>query len=138
MAMRGVLLDTSAYAEFKRGVPEAAQIIRYAPVVGLNSIAIGEILAGFAAGSRDTANRRDFVQFLSSDRVKVYPVDQVTARHYAAVYWMLRQKGRPIPTNDMWIAASALEHDLAVFSYDRHFESIDDVISGKQLRDFVV
>lgn len=109
MAMRGVLLDTSAYAEFKRGVPEAAQIIRYAPVVGLNSIAIGEILAGFAAGSRGTANRRDFLQFLSADRVKVYPVDQVT-----------------------------LEHDLAVFSYDRHFESIDDVISGQQLRDFVV
>ena len=127
MAMRGVLLDTSAYAEFKRGVPEAAQIIRYAPVVGLNSIAIGEILAGFAAGSRGTANRRDFVQFLSSDRVKVYPVDQVTARHYATVYWMLRQKGRPIPTNDMWTAALVLQHNLVLCHRDRHFEHLPQI-----------
>ena len=138
MAMKGVLLDTSAYAEFKRGAPEAAQIMQYAPIVGINSIVVGELLAGFATGSRGAANQRDLAEFLASDRVKVYPVDRVTASYYATVYWALRRKGRPIPTNDMWIAASALEHGLAIFSYDRHFESVDEVVSGRHLADFIV
>jgi predicted nucleic acid-binding protein len=138
MAMRGILVDTSAYAEFKRGVSEAAQIIQYAPVVGINSIVVGEILSGFAAGSKGIANQRDFARFLSSDRVQVYSVDQVTARHYASIYWTLRRKGRPIPTNDMWIAASALQHGLAVFSYDRHFESVEGIVSGHYLANFIV
>ena len=137
MAIRSVLLDTNAYAEFKRGVPEAAEIIRHVPLVGINSIVVGELLAGFATGSREAANRRELERFLASDRVRLYSIDRVTARYYAAVYWALRRKGHPIPTNDMWIAATALEHGLAIFSYDGHFEPVDDVISGQHLTDFV-
>ncbi|HWM93463.1 MAG TPA: hypothetical protein VN493_22065 [Thermoanaerobaculia bacterium] len=52
MALKGVLLDTNAYAAFREGVPEAVEIIRHAPFVGLNSVILGELLGGFAAGTR--------------------------------------------------------------------------------------
>ena len=137
MAIRNVLLDTNAYAEFKRGVPEAVEIIRHVPLVGINSIVLGELLAGFVSGRREAANRRELERFLASDRVKLYPVDRITAGYYATVYQKLRRKGRPIPTNDRWIAATALEHGLTIFSYDAHFELVDDVLSGNHLADFL-
>jgi tRNA(fMet)-specific endonuclease VapC len=137
VAIRSIALDTNAYAAFKRGVPEAAEIIRHVPLVGISSIVLGELLAGFAAGTRETENRRELDQFLGSDRVRLFTVDRITAGYYATVYQGLRRKGRPIPTNDMWLAATALEHNLAVFSYDDHFGLVDDVVSGRHLADFV-
>jgi predicted nucleic acid-binding protein len=137
MAIRRITLDTNAYAAFKRGVPEAAEIIRHVPLIGISSVVLGELLAGFAAGTRETENRRELERFIASDRVQLLAVDQVTAGYYATVYQKLRRKGRPISTNDMWLAATALEHSLAVFSYDEHFESVDDVVSGTNLMDFV-
>ena len=136
MAIRSIALDTNAYAAFKRGVPEAAEIIRHVPLVGISSIVLGELLAGFAAGTRETENRRELEQFLGSDRVRLFAVGQITAGYYATVYQGLRRKGRPIPTNDMWLAATALEHNLAVFSYDDHFGLVDHVVSGRHLADF--
>jgi predicted nucleic acid-binding protein len=137
VAIRNIALDTNAYAAFKRGVPEAAEIIRHVPLIGISSVVLGELLAGFAAGTRGTENRRELEQFLGSDRVQLLAVDRATAEYYATVYQQLKRKGRPIPTNDIWLSATALQHSLAVFSYDNHFESVDDVISGQHLTDFV-
>ncbi|MEI8307616.1 MAG: PIN domain-containing protein [Chloroflexales bacterium] len=88
------------------------------------------MLAGFAVGSREAQNRSDLQQFLASARVIVTVVDERTAIYYATVYQSLRTKGRPIPTNDMWIAATALQHGCALFSFDGHFQSIDGLIVG--------
>ena len=66
MAMRALLLDTNAYAAFKRGSPEAVEIIRRVPLIAVSSIVLGELLAGFAVGSRETANRQELDQFLAS------------------------------------------------------------------------
>jgi tRNA(fMet)-specific endonuclease VapC len=63
-------------------------------------------------------------------------VDQDTAERYPSVYWSLRRKGHPIPTDDMWIAATALQHGLALYSYDSHFQAVDGVSVEKQLADF--
>ncbi len=79
---------------------------------------------------------RSLRRFLESKRVRFVSVNQGTAEQYALVYRMLRSKGRPIPTNDMWVAASALQHGLAVFTYDSHFEVLDGLISGNQLSIF--
>lgn len=49
--------------------------------------------------------------------------DERTALYYATVYQRLRAKGRPIPTNDLWIAATALQHACALFSFDAHFQA---------------
>lgn len=96
---------------------------------------LGELLAGFAKGNRNEQNRRELQQFLSSPRVIILPINQQTAEHYAKVYLELKQKGIPIPTNDMWICASALQHKLSVFTYDKHFERVSELIVVKTLTD---
>jgi len=137
MAMRDILLDTNAYAAFKRGVPEVIEVIRHAPLIGISSIVLGELLAGFAVGSREAANVEELKRFMGAPRVRLFPVDDVTASHYAGVYRELRRMGQPIPTNDMWIAATALQHQLAVMSFDGHFKAVKGLVAGTILADFI-
>ncbi len=137
MAVKEILLDTNAYSAFKRNVPDAIEIIRHAPVIGINSIVLGELLGGFAVGKREAINRQELKQFLSSKRVRLVTVDEGTAEYYAIIYRGLRQKGQPIPTNDMWIAATALQHGLAVYTYDGHFQYVEGLNIGNRLSDFI-
>lgn len=135
--MKPVLLDSNAYTAFKRGEPAAIEIVRRAERLRMSPIVLGELLAGFRFGKRDAVNRRELAEFLASPRVEVLPVDDDTAEHYRAVYGILRVKGKPIPTNDLWIAASALQHSCALFSYDSHFRHIDGLTVGAQLGAFL-
>jgi predicted nucleic acid-binding protein len=137
VAIRNILLDTNAYVAFKQGLAEAVEVLQHAPRIGLNRIVLGELLSGFAVGRREQENRQELERFLASDRVDQLVVDIETAEHYAAVYHDLRRRGRPIPTNDMWIAASALQHGLAIFSHDGHFHEVPDLTVGTRLADFV-
>lgn len=138
MALRGVVLDTNAYGKFKEGAPGAVAIIRRVPLIGLCSIVLGELLSGFVVGSREAANREELRQFIRRPRVRLLPVDEEVAEHYAVVYRSLKRSGQPIPTNDMWIVATALRHDLAVFTYDRHFRYLDGLLTGFELEHFLV
>jgi predicted nucleic acid-binding protein len=130
MAVTDILLDTNAYVAFKQGHSEALEIVQRTPRMALSSTVLGELLAGFAVGSREAKNRAELQQFLASDRVHLLTVDDGTAAYYATVYRSLRNKGRPIPTNDMWIAVSALQHGYALFSYDGHFQDVDGLLVG--------
>ena len=138
MALIAVALDTNAYTAFKLGRDEARTILRRAGTIGLSAVVAGELLAGFAAGGQQKRNRAEFSRFLASPRVQVHGVTEVTADYYARVYAALRAKGRPIPTNDLWIAASALEHGQRLYSYDAHFAGIDGLISGCAVEDFLL
>jgi tRNA(fMet)-specific endonuclease VapC len=131
MALTTIFLDTNAYVAFKKGLPEAAAIIQRAPRLALSSVVLGELLAGFAVGSREQQNRAELQTFLASDRVQVLGVDDGTAGYYAAVYRLLRTKGQPIPTNDIWIAASALQYGVALYSYDKHFRAVEGLLVGQ-------
>ena len=93
---------------------------------------LGELLAGFAAGTRESKNRSELAQFLNSPRVGVYPVTADTAVSYALVCASLRRKGQPIPSNDLWIAASALEHGAALLSLDVHFANVEGLRLGQR------
>jgi predicted nucleic acid-binding protein len=138
VAVRNILLDTNAYSAFKRNVPDAVEIIRHTPLIGMSSIVLGELLSGFALGSHEAINRDELKRFLTSKRVKLLPIDDGTSEQYAGIYQNLKQKGHPIPTNDMWIAASALQHRLAVFTYDKHFQAVEGLVIGNQLSDFII
>ena len=127
--MKQILLDTNAYTAFKRGEQSAIEVIRLAETIGLSTIVLGELLSGFSAGQREARNRSELAVFLESNRVFIIPVDDKTAEYYAHIYLSLRRKGNPIPTNDLWIAAAALQHGLTVFTYDKHFFEIDGVIA---------
>jgi tRNA(fMet)-specific endonuclease VapC len=137
VAIRPILLDTNAYVAFKQGVADAVEVLQHAPRIRLNSIVLGELLSGFAVGTREQENRQELEQFLASARVDRLVVDDGTAEHYATVYRELRRRGRPIPTNDMWIAATALQHGLAVFSHDGHFHEVPSLSVGTRLADFI-
>lgn len=138
MEVRSILLDTNAYGAFLQGTPEAIRILQHVPLIALSSVVLGELMGGFSAGSREKENRDRLRQFLDSERVQVFNVDQQTSEHYAAIYLKLRRRGTPIPTNDIWIAATALQHNLAIFTFDGHFSRIDGLTSGSRIEDFLV
>ena len=135
--MRPILIDTNAYTAFMLGDAAVVEVVAHAERICLNSIVLGELLGGFAAGKRESKNRAELARFLDSPRVEVVPVTAQTADSYALVYSGLRRKGVPIPTNDLWIAASALEHGAALLTRDAHFARIDGLRCGQKLEDFL-
>lgn len=135
--MRPILLDTNAYTAFMLASTEVIEVLAHAERLYLNSVVLGELLGGFAAGTRESKNRAELARFLDSPRVEVLPVTAETADSYALVYAGLRRKGQPIPTNDLWIAASALEHSAALLTRDSHFSQIDGLRCGQRLEDFL-
>jgi len=135
--LRPIVLDANAYAAFKRGDEQIVTVLQHAPTIVLCTTVLGELLGGFAAGVRENVNRSELTQFINSSRVKVVSVTAATADLYALIYVALRRKGQPIPTNDLWIAASSLEHGAAILTLDAHFNQIDGLRAGTQLSDFI-
>jgi predicted nucleic acid-binding protein len=135
--MRPIALDTNAYAAFKRGDADIVAVLQHAPSIIVCVTVLGELLGGFAVGQRESVNRGELAQFINTPRVKVVPGTVATADLYALVYAALRRKGQPIPTNDLWIAASSLEHGAALLSFDAHFRNIDGLRVGTRLADFI-
>lgn len=128
--MISVVFDTNAYTAFKQGKADAIDIVQRAPQIILNSVVIGELLAGFAIGSREVQNRQELQQFMASQRVRIVVIDEQTASFYASIYQDLRANGKPIPTNDMWIAATGFQYNAVLFSLDKHFRSISGLTVG--------
>jgi tRNA(fMet)-specific endonuclease VapC len=126
-----ILIDTNAYTAFKRGLTEAVDIIQRSPQIALPIIVIGELLAGFAAGQREEKNKQELELFLASPRVILLIVDKKTTEFYASIYASLRAKGQPIPTNDLWITALALQHSTPLFSFDKHFQNVMGLTIGE-------
>lgn len=126
--MKRILIDTNAYAAFKRDDAAAVKTLQIPEYIGINIVVLGELFSGFKGGSKELQNRRELEQFLDSPRVEVVLLDEETAEFYAKIYWDLKKKGKPVPTNDMWVAASAMRHGLSLFTYDEHFSNIDGLI----------
>jgi tRNA(fMet)-specific endonuclease VapC len=137
MAIKSILLDTNAYTAFKRNQNEAVAIIGSVDIIAINSIILGELLGGFALGNKPEINRYELEKFMESPRVKILPIDEKTSEYYAIIYAQLRKKGKPIPTNDIWIAATAMQHNLILFTYDSDFKNIDNLKLGNCLADFI-
>ena len=137
MVIKSILLDTNAYTAFKRNQNEAVAILKNVDIIAINSIIIGELLGGFALGNKTERNRYELNQFLESTRVQILPVDTETSEYYAMIYSQLRRKGKPIPTNDIWIAATAMQHNLVLFTYDSDFQNIDNLQLGNCSADFI-
>lgn len=135
--MRPIALDTNAYTAFKRGDEKIVAVLQHAPIIVVCVTVLGELLGGFAAGQRESINRSELTQFLNTPRVKVVSSTTATADLYALVYAALRRKGQPIPTNDLWIAASSLEHGAALLTLDAHFKNIGGLRAGTCLDDFI-
>ncbi|MFH0787155.1 MAG: type II toxin-antitoxin system VapC family toxin [Pseudomonadota bacterium] len=126
--MKRILIDTNIYVAFKRNVKEIIEVLRTVDYIGMNTVVLGELYAGFKGGVKEEKNKEELDKFLDSPRVEVLPVDEATSEVYAHIFWNLRKKGQPIPTNDIWIAASAFQHNLALFTLDDHYNKVDGLI----------
>jgi tRNA(fMet)-specific endonuclease VapC len=87
-------------------------------------IVLGELHSGFRAGTRRIKNEESLRRFLGKGSVRILNVTEETALRYAEIDVYLRKKGRPIPRNDVWIAALAIEHGMQILTLDEHFEQI--------------
>lgn len=117
-------LDTNRYTDWWAGNEAVIAAVANAPEIYLPFVVIGELRGGFLRGSRSAENEAALQRFLHERTIQVLYPDDLTTRIYAAVYAQLKGQGTPIPTNDMWIAALALQHGLTLYARDKHFDHL--------------
>jgi predicted nucleic acid-binding protein len=122
--LKKLVLDTSAYSRFRAGDTRVRDLIAEAETVFVPATVLGELHGGFEMGSRPLENRVALSEFLSESFVQTIGVSESVARHYGRVYAGLRRAGTPIPTNDIWIAACALDHGACLLTFDHDFDAV--------------
>lgn len=120
-------LDTNRYADLVRGDRELAFLLEGADEVILPFPVLAELRAGFAVGSKGAENELFLRRFLARPGISPLFADDGTTRQYATLYRQLRSQGTPVPTNDLWIAALVLQHDLVLVARDAHFDRIPQI-----------
>jgi tRNA(fMet)-specific endonuclease VapC len=136
--MRPILIDTNAYVAFKKGDASIMEIIQHAETLAISPVVLGELLGGFECGNKTKKNLDELQQFLQSSRIRVFSITADTAKFYSQIYSALKHKGHPIPSNDMWIAAQALENGCVLCSYDKQFKAIEGLITGIALSELSI
>lgn len=122
-----LVLDTSAYSHLRSGHPEVLDWVAGAAVVILPAIVLGELEAGFELGRRARENRRALAEFLEEPFVSVLDATAATGRHYGRIFAALRRAGTPIPINDVWIAAAAIECRGHLLTLDSDYRRVPDL-----------
>ena len=122
-----IAIDTDRYVDFARGLADAVNRLRTAEQILVPLIVVRKLRTGFLAGSRAPENEAGLARFLNSPRVDVLLADEDTTHHYARLFHHLRRQGTPIPTNDIWIAALVVQHQLYLFARDAHFDHLPQI-----------
>ncbi|MBI5244287.1 MAG: type II toxin-antitoxin system VapC family toxin [Elusimicrobia bacterium] len=122
--MTRVLLDTNAYAAFCSGDRRMLDILAGAEAVYLSVIVLGELHAGFRGSGRREENERILGEFLAKPTVSSLLLTLDTAEIFGEIKDRLKRAGTPIPVNDLWLAAQAVETGSVLVSYDAHFRSV--------------
>lgn len=126
--MKKVLLDTNAYTGLLRGDEAVLEALGCAETVFMSVVVLGELYAGFKAGSKELANRTQLDEFLRRPTVRILTATRETAEIFGTVKHRLRTAGTPIPINDVWIAAHATESGAYLLTYDQHFNSVPGLL----------
>jgi tRNA(fMet)-specific endonuclease VapC len=120
-------LDTNRYVDLCKGLTATVDLVATADQVYLPFVVAAELRAGFALGRRGAENERVLRVFLQKEDVHLLFADDQTTFHYASVFRHLRERGTPIPTTEIWIAALALEHNLVLHARDEHLDAIPQI-----------
>jgi predicted nucleic acid-binding protein len=118
----GVIVDTNALSAAADEDSAVVEMFGHAEQVALPVVVLGEYRYGIAQ-SRYRATYKRWLNGLIED-CRVLDIDEGTTHHYAAINVELRRVGKPIPTNDLWIAALCRQHVLPVLSRDKHFDLV--------------
>jgi len=118
-----ILLDSNFVIDLLKGNQAAQKLLSAAEQVYVPATVMGELFHGAEVSNRRKAKMAEAEEFASGSNL--LPCDLETARHYGGIRGTLQRRGRPIPENDIWIAALAQQHDLAVATKDAHFRQVD-------------
>jgi tRNA(fMet)-specific endonuclease VapC len=122
-----VLLDTNIVIAFFAQETVVMQNLQAVDKFFVPSIVLGELYFGARKSSRSAQNLRRIDELAT--KTAILGCDEKTAQRYGQIKDTLRQKGRPIPENDIWIAAIALQHNLTLITRDAHFAHIDRLLT---------
>lgn len=126
-----IALDTNRLVDFFRGDHELEEALRRPSMLAIPYIVLAEIRAGFLCGKNALKNEKGLVRFLSSPRCTTIFPDEDTTHHYARLFQQLKKRGKPIPLDDLWIAALCVQNNLHLITRDRHFEWIEQLSSSE-------
>ena len=126
MAQRfhSVLIDTNAYSQIWRHHQGVLDVLAASDRLIMSVVVLGELRAGFENGTQKQNNEKILENYLTHSTVSVLPVHDSTTRIYAKLYAHQRKLGKPIPSNDLWIASQAIELDVPLLTLDAHFVDI--------------
>lgn len=127
MAISKVVIDTNVYTAILKGTINHQSIFEKFEQIILPTIVIGELRAGFLLGTKAAENERDLQKIFANNNVKIISVEESTTNFYAAIFKELRKKGKPIPTNDLWIAAITIEQTATIATLDKHFTYVNNL-----------
>ena len=122
--MNRILLDTTAYTAFLTGDERVLSALTEAETAFLSAIVIGELYAGFCGGNRLKENKALLARFLQKSNVRVLDVTAETGEVFGQIKNELQKAGTPIPLNDVWLAAQAMETGSVIVSFDAHFDQV--------------
>jgi tRNA(fMet)-specific endonuclease VapC len=121
-----IALDTSVADRFLNGDPEVVSRVLALPEIFLSAIVAGELLFGAENSTRGLKNLPRYLEFIEA--CVVVPIERRTAIVYAQTRLALKRKGRPIPMNDVWIAAHCLEQGWVLVTDDSDFDYVDGLV----------
>ncbi len=119
-----LILDTNRYHDLDEGAPEVTETVRSADMVRLPFVVLLELHAGFRLGTKQLENQQRLRRFLAQPGVEALWPDDATISVAANLSVQLRKRGKPIPAHDIWIAALAIQHQLTLYSRDKHFDHL--------------
>ena len=122
--MNKILLDTNAYTNYLKGDKMVFEFLANSDIVYISVFVAGELFAGFRGGSRFRYNKMNFDKFLRKSTVEVLNTSETTADIFGQLKDTLKRAGTPLPINDIWIAAHAIETGSVLITYDTHFANL--------------
>lgn len=122
-----VLCDTNAITALRLGNADVREMLEGASRVYLSVVVLGELYFGYAKGSRQKENLAWLQAFLAKPTTRITPIGEETARIFADLRLELARIGKPIPTNDLWIASQCVEHGAVLLTADAHFDVLPGV-----------
>ena len=125
MTGNNYLLDSNIIIAIFKGNKVFAEKISNEESIFLSSIVLGELYTGINRVSNKSKHLKILNDFL--DLCKVVNIDSTTAKFYGETMAALHKKGKPIPTNDVWIAAIALQNNFTLITNDKHFKEVTNL-----------
>ena len=119
-----VCLDTNAYSRLAQGDGPLTAFLETVDEILIPGTVVGELTFGFLRGTRCAKNEEALRRFFQQEVVSFQPITYGIAERYGYVKASLKRNGTPIPENDIWIAAAALETGCRIVSYDGHFDRV--------------